>query len=657
MKFIPKYGLLICFFLLSYVSIFGQEAFYHQQLHKADSLIAAKEYNSALAYVQEVLKDEQILANDFPKAYFSSLMNIGEILLKTGKFEVARDYLCKIPHISFRAEKPKQKHLGKSYYYLGVAYQYTAKIDSAIWAYQYAINILESIQDKELLDAVYNNLGILYKNVENYSRAIELHRKSLTLKRFYYPDQIGNALNNLGVTHKNIGDLDSAEYYIEEYIKIAKTPEQTAIGFDNLARIYERKAETYRDEKSREQKQKWLKKAVEMDKKALDLRKEAADIDSSNLGSNYYNIGTYYHNLEEWEQAKVYYEQGLEISKSIEGTNTLLSDLFLNLSDVYFSLGEEQRAMQYLKTYIQLYDNNRLTSDLKARVMGYERKLHLDKLKMDRFKAGGIIVLLIVALMCVSVLYSYHHSTSTQELLEKKQEILEKERELYKENQLKLVQKHAEELLKTKVKAQEKTLQYVAGELHDHIGNSIAILIGRLKGEKDDIYRNVYFRLKDVYGNVQNLSRYLKGLYLENGLLPSLKRLCNDLKTDGLKVDLYTFNLEGKHFDPKVEANIFRIIQEALTNSIKSAKTSEITIQLIYRTYKLSVSIEDNGDGFDLAEVKKGMGLASMEERALELKGTFEIDSAPQQGTTIFVEIPAFVKSVQFLNGSEKQKS
>ena len=89
------------------------------------------------------------------------------------------------------------------------------------------------------------------------------------------------------------------------------------------------------------------------------------------------------------------------------------------------------------------------------------------------------------------------------------------------------------------------------------------------------------------------------------------------------------------------EIEIYRIIQELVTNAIKHAKAQEIVIQFITDGDNLNIIVEDDGVGFDPAKIKSnGLGLANIYERTKKLNGRFSIDSAIGNGTTIIFDIP-----------------
>jgi two-component system, NarL family, sensor kinase len=87
---------------------------------------------------------------------------------------------------------------------------------------------------------------------------------------------------------------------------------------------------------------------------------------------------------------------------------------------------------------------------------------------------------------------------------------------------------------------------------------------------------------------------------------------------------------------------LFRIIQETVTNTLKYARATKMTIQLSADEKEITLLMEDNGKGFDVAEAMKkgGIGLKNIQLRTAYLKGKLDIDSSPQNGTTTIIEIP-----------------
>lgn len=109
-------------------------------------------------------------------------------------------------------------------------------------------------------------------------------------------------------------------------------------------------------------------------------------------------------------------------------------------------------------------------------------------------------------------------------------------------------------------------------------------------------------------------------------------------RQSGIAVDLRV--QRQRPLDLEIEQNVFRIVQEALSNIARHSKASQVDIEIIYTNNDVTSSIHDNGSGFDPASVKKGFGIQSMNERAERLGGTLLIESKRGAGTTISINLP-----------------
>jgi signal transduction histidine kinase len=111
----------------------------------------------------------------------------------------------------------------------------------------------------------------------------------------------------------------------------------------------------------------------------------------------------------------------------------------------------------------------------------------------------------------------------------------------------------------------------------------------------------------------------------------------------GIAAVLHSTGLEAWRPSPEIESNLFRIAQEALHNVSKHSGATRVEVLLDRRGREMVLIIEDDGGGFDpsaQADASRGMGLDGMNERAALLGGKLEVESAPGQGTTVFVHVP-----------------
>ena len=203
----------------------------------------------------------------------------------------------------------------------------------------------------------------------------------------------------------------------------------------------------------------------------------------------------------------------------------------------------------------------------------------------------------------------------------------------------------------------ERDRDQVAIELHDHIGQiltslkiNLEVIQGQLGSEHSGLESRIRIsreRAVQALRDTKNISRGLKPSILDSlGLISSLRELFNEIETDtGIIIKFFTRKVPNR-FEKEKELAIYRIVQEALNNIIKHAHASTVFANLIRKDDKLSLSIEDNGVGFDLEKAMKiasgkgPLGLLIMKERAVQLHGEFNIESDIGKGTHLLVEIP-----------------
>ena len=128
---------------------------------------------------------------------------------------------------------------------------------------------------------------------------------------------------------------------------------------------------------------------------------------------------------------------------------------------------------------------------------------------------------------------------------------------------------------------------------------------------------------------------------LRKSLGDAVRTFVSKISDDVIKINLYTEGLNNK-VDENVEIVLYRVIQECVNNVIKHAQANKLDISLIKEGSEISVTVEDNGKGFDTSDSSKfeGVGLKSITTRVNYLKGTVEWDSSPGRGTVVSIQIP-----------------
>ena len=211
--------------------------------------------------------------------------------------------------------------------------------------------------------------------------------------------------------------------------------------------------------------------------------------------------------------------------------------------------------------------------------------------------------------------------------------------------------KFDQELLQTQLEIQEQTLKNISQEIHDNIGQALSLAklnLGTFDPIEDKSISTKIDDTKNLVGkaisDLRDLSRSMHGdriaeLGLKESIANELKILQN---TGQFNTSL---DIQGSYYkmDTQKEMVLFRIMQEALHNSIKHAKAKDITVIMEYGEKKFTLSVVDNGTGFDpqkLQSQEKGIGLKSMQNRAALIDGIFSIHSSNNKGTTISICLP-----------------
>jgi PAS domain S-box-containing protein len=248
-------------------------------------------------------------------------------------------------------------------------------------------------------------------------------------------------------------------------------------------------------------------------------------------------------------------------------------------------------------------------------------------------------------------------SRANEQLLAEFQERLQAE-EALKESETRL--RHLTEQLLT---AQENERRRLAAELHDELGHalltlklSLSSIAQELLPEQVSIKEEIQDQLKhikEVIAEIRRLYHHLSPGDVEDlGLTPALETLVENFASlQGqiiFKTDLP--DLKGL-FSLPVQTTIYRMVQEALTNIGKHANPEHVTIEAVKRGARVRFTIEDDGQGFDVAQVLgatgRGVGLAAMKERLRMVGGTLDIHSREQEGTRLRFTIPVSLEGDQ----------
>ena len=219
--------------------------------------------------------------------------------------------------------------------------------------------------------------------------------------------------------------------------------------------------------------------------------------------------------------------------------------------------------------------------------------------------------------------------------------VLDRERKLLQQNRF---------LIRKLMSSQEDERSYIARELHDELGQSLTAIdtmatliksqttndqVAEKAGRISDIVDNLFDHMRSI------LSRIRSPIFESKGLIDAVRELLEHYsQVNGLHCSL---SVEGEFNDLSASTitALYRVMQEAMTNTVRHAEASMIEVSLRREAKMLLLQIRDNGRGAQLDGADMiGLGMIGMRERIESLDGSCTFDSAPGRGMSVSIEVP-----------------
>lgn len=326
------------------------------------------------------------------------------------------------------------------------------------------------------------------------------------------------------------------------------------------------------------------------------------------------------------------------------------------LAEVNYANGDIKEAYNWINKSKVLSDSlneSKLKADINALEIKYknaENQKKIASLNTEKEQNALIIknnkttnFLLIAAsfFLLISIILLYFYFKGYKKLAE--QRTIN-----YKQKVAELQQKQQLEISKAMLNAEEKERNRVAQDLHDGLGGMLSGLKINLSNwakhremQLHDVeLQRIVHQLDNSVTELRHIARnMMPQTLLKFGLETALKDLAESAMSKHMHIDFQAINI-SKHIALEEQIIIYRVVQEILTNTLKHAQASEVVLQCSENKKRFYITIEDDGIGFDTSTYKKGLGIENIKNRVAYLKGTFEIDSHPGNGTTINIEIP-----------------
>jgi two-component system NarL family sensor kinase len=575
----------------------------------------AKELSDQLKFTPGIYKYyERITIVSFTKGEYQKAIQYGEEALKLAR---------QLHNIAYEL-----KMLGN----LGVVFQYTGEFDKQLKYSLQAMALKEKTDQKKDISSLYHNVANAYYNLKQFRKSIEYCFQSLDFhKKFGGNGYLGRIYSSLGQSYYELNSLDSALHFykiaVEESKKTGDLYAEAGIyGF--MADIYAARSD--------------FGSMRTISYASLNLSRQLQS--SQMLASSLYNVAfaEYFNNNN--DEARKNILEAIKIGEKdslkdeLKNSYTILSYIAAKSGDYSTSLLAKSRADSVQDIFInESIVRNSTEIEKKYESEKKDNQIKLQKAQLERrnivnwILIGSAITLLIISLLV------YRNYKQKQKLQQQRINELETERKLTATDAV--------------LKGEEQERTRLARDLHDGLGgmlSGIKYSLNSMKGnlimtpDNAEAFERSIGMLDSSIGEMRRVAHnMMPEALVKFGLDTALKDFCNDINRSGaLKVNYQSIRMEGA-LEQTTAITIYRIVQELLNNVIKHAAAKNAIVQVSKTNGMISITVEDDGRGFDTAILRavQGIGWQNIQSRVEYLKGKLDVQSSPDKGTSVLVEI------------------
>lgn len=367
------------------------------------------------------------------------------------------------------------------------------------------------------------------------------------------------------------------------------------------------------------------------------------------------NLGFYFHRHGSNERASEVLEKVLSVYQQ-SGAKVRSGAVQYELYKLYKETKQTEKALSILENYTNLKDSLRseeIERNLTELQVQYdtekkEQQLRIQELELNQKTQQRnffIMATLVMALMAVLIFLGYRQRlNANRQLSQQASEIqAQKIRQLEQDNQLLS--------LNAMIEGQESERMRIAQDLHDGIGGLLTTVKAHFYAIQEQVEKlqqlNIYRKTNDLIDEacveVRRISQNMMPRALQLlGLKGAIEDLATQLRQQGMECELEIIGLT-ETISQTQKVMTFRIIQELCNNISKHAGAAKVFIQLLQHGNEISLIVEDDGKGFDYANTvghTASLGLKNIESRVKFVKGSWEVDSVPGEGTTVMIRVP-----------------
>ena len=580
---------------------------------KVDSLIQAAYRYKGTVNVEPILAEASRLIDkySYKEVAFKVLDMYGVELRNHSRYNEALKYHARSLKIAEKDKNIKEQAVANNN--IGVVYRRLDENSIALDYHLKALKLAEEIKEYYSVSVSLNSIGNIHIALGNYKDAISYFKRCLPIAEAAN-NNLGIAmnLNNIGEAYEQMHKIDSAIYYYNASLKYNEKihcDKGVAICYNSLGNAY--------------QKQQRYKEAVQLYTKALKINSQLGDVIYNAV--NYNNLGFVYLHLKRYKEAKSSFRSALSIAKQV-GSKMEIKNAYEGL----MLLAEQEHnypdAFTYskaLKLYGDSIVNEKNTHYVREMEAVYEKEKNQQQIKLLEIKEKNTRWLATAGFALFVLLFLSGGLLYVRNRLLKKNELLQRELQLRSE---------------------------IANDLHDDMGSTLSSVAILSEVAEREIRNGNELLLKDLIDKIQFNTKETQDAV--DDIIWSVNPSNDKFQNLSLRIREYAIPLfESKDICFKITTpdtlsqlslsmdarrNIFLIAKEAVNNLVKYSECTQAVINFSLNHSLLTMRITDNGKGFDIENAKSTRnGLRNMKQRAELIHGNLTITSETGKGTDI----------------------
>ena len=494
---------------------------------------------------------------------------------------------------------------GNTFVQKGVAMSIIGDYDSATYCLYEGLKLGEANDNSLLIRMALCNIGVLYFDLKKLDDAIATYERWLIYAREYNDSiEISKALNNIGNAYMTIAtDFEKAAPYLQECVEISKAcgyTEGEYVAALNLAECY-----------------------IDLDK--LDEAQQTISLVKENMAGNYYADyaqAKIYHKTKKYDEAIVILEDMLKMNLN---TRQLYLTIMTEISQIHEEKGDLRSALDYRIKYqierdsLHTVESEKIVQEMKISYETEKKDIQITALaKEKRLLSGLIIACGVLVVLSLAIL-------------------------LYRNR----LQRKQRQLFAAQVALESETAERsrLAKDLHDGLGGMLSLVkinLNDMKGLKVMEHSDAehFSKAIDMLDNsITELRRVAHHIMPESLVRSGLKTSLEDFAAAVPNAEFHFFGQENR-LETNLEITLYRSVHELVNNVLKHASATHIDIQLVQESDRISLTVSDNGKGFDTTQTTGGIGLQNIRNRIAVYNGEMHIYSNQKSGTEINIEIP-----------------